>query len=115
MTKVKASTLDNLFDVETSTAMQDILVIKVNHHVMQRFVMAYQAGRPVNLVKAAKHEVVSVPIPIFNTNRSIHQSQKSPLVKSILKSAKVLRQLIFQKQLKQIYNMSLVAWFTFIL
>ena len=51
MTKVKASTLDNLFDVETSTAMQDILVIKVNHHVLQRFVMAYQAGRPVNLVK----------------------------------------------------------------
>ena len=59
MTKVKASTLDNLFDVETSTAMQDILVLKVNHHVLQRFVMAYQAGRPVKLVKAAKHEVVT--------------------------------------------------------
>ena len=60
MTKVKASTLDNLFDVETSTAMQDILVIKVNHHVLQRFVMSYQAGRPVNLVKAAKNEEGSI-------------------------------------------------------
>ena len=37
MTKVKASTLDNLFDVETSTVMQDILVIKVNHHILQSF------------------------------------------------------------------------------
>ena len=100
MTKVEASTLDYLFDVETSMAVQDILVIKVNHNVLQRFVMAYQDGRPINLVKVAKHEVVSVPIPIFNTNRSRHQSQKSPLVKSILKSAKLLRQLIFQKQLK---------------
>ena len=50
--------------------------------------MAYQAGRPVNLVKAAKHEVVSVPISIFNTDRSRRQSQKSPLVKSFLKFCK---------------------------
>ena len=34
MTKVKAPTLENLFDMETSTAMQDIQVIKVNRHVL---------------------------------------------------------------------------------
>ena len=74
--------------METSTAMQDIQVIRINRHVLQRFVMAYQAGRPVNLVKAAKHEVVSVPIPILNTERSRRQNQKSQLVKSILKFCK---------------------------
>ena len=76
LTKVKAPTLDKLFDVETSTAMQDIKLIKVNCHVLQRFVMAYQACRPVNLVKAAKLEVVSFPISIFNTDRSMRQSQE---------------------------------------
>ena len=57
MTKVKAPTLDNLFDVETSSAMHDKQVKKVNRQVLQRFVMAYQAGRPVELVKSAKHEI----------------------------------------------------------
>ena len=74
--------------METSTAMQDIQVIKINRHVLQRFVMAYQAGRPVNLVKATKHGVISVPISIFDTDRSRRQSQKSPLVKSFLKFCK---------------------------
>ena len=80
---MKAPTLGKLFDVETSTAMQDIKLIKVNHHVLRRFVMAYQACRPVNLVKAAKLEVVSVL-----TDRSRCQSQKSPLLKSIYKFRK---------------------------
>ena len=51
--------------------------------------MAYQAGRPVNLVKAAKHEVVSVPIPILNTERSRRQNQKSQLIKSIFKFCQI--------------------------
>ena len=85
MTKVKAPTLDNLFDVETSSAMHDKQVKKVNRQVLQRFVMAYQAGRPVDLVTSAKHEVLSIPIAIFNTDRSRRQGQKSPLVTSILK------------------------------
>ena len=85
---MKTPTLDKLFDVETSTTMQDIKLIKVNRRVLQRFVMSYQACRPVILVKAAMLEVVSFPISIFNTERSMRQSQKSPLLKSILKFCK---------------------------
>ena len=46
----------NLFDVETSITMQVKQVKKMNCQVLQRFVMAYQASRPVELMKSAKHE-----------------------------------------------------------
>lgn len=69
----------NLFDVETSITMQVKQVKKMNRQVLQRFVMAYQAGRPVDLVKSAKHEVLSIPISIFNTDSPRCQGQCLPL------------------------------------
>ena len=82
--KVKALTFANLFDVEKSNDLQENAVRSVNRNVLQRFIVSYQAGRQVDFVSAAKCEVLSVPISLFFTDKTIRTGSKSSLVKCIL-------------------------------
>ncbi len=52
----------------------------MNRTIFQRLVTAYDAKRPVNLAEVAVHELLSVPITIFEPSGSMRSGPKSTIV-----------------------------------
>ena len=77
MSEVNAPTFANLFDVEKQPGTQQQRVVTANRKVLQRIVTALQADRPVDLKAVARHEIMSVPLSIFNTDKTMRTGTKS--------------------------------------
>lgn len=69
LSKVKAPTFANLYDVQADKSGKE--VVSVNRTVLQRIITAYQAERPVDLPSITSHELIGVPISIFEANGSL--------------------------------------------
>jgi len=55
-------------------------VAKMDRHVMQRLIVAYEAGRPVDLSNVLKHELVFLPLSLTKTDSSLRTGNKSVLM-----------------------------------
>ena len=85
---VNSPTFINLFDTKpTSSEQTEIINDSIN--VLQRFCIVYLAERPVDLSHAAKHEMLSVPLSMFHTNKTMRMVNKADLVNHIRESANV--------------------------
>ena len=58
-------------------------VISADRSILQCLVTAYDAKRPVNLEEVAAHELMNVPIAIFQPNGSIRSGTKSTMVQPL--------------------------------
>ena len=83
MTKTKAPTFANLFDVKNEQAGDSGDTMKANRKVLQRVAAAYHAGQPVDLKEICKSESLSVPLAIFNTDKTMRTGNKSELATQI--------------------------------
>ena len=88
MKKVNTPTFINLFDAEP-TPSEQTEIINASRNVLQRFCVAYQAERHVDLSHAAKHEMLSVPLSMFHTDKTMRTGNKADLVNHIRESANV--------------------------
>ena len=89
MKKNKSPTFTNLYDVKFSANSQQKKVTNESQKVLQRICVAYKAGREVDLKLAASHEIMSVPISLFNEDKTMRSGNNSDLMKLIRSSAKV--------------------------
>ena len=86
---VNAPTFINLFDTKP-TSSEQIEIINASRNVLQHFCVAYQAERPVvDPSHAAKHEMLSVPLGMFHTDKTMRMGNKADLVNLIRESANV--------------------------
>ena len=80
LTKVKAPTFANLYDVASEKGKKGAEPVSINRSILQRLVTAYEAKRPVNLKEVASHELMHIPISIFETSGKIRSGAKSTMV-----------------------------------
>ena len=78
----------NLFDIEPTDSGRNEAV-NVSRDVMRRFCVAYEAKRPVDIKRAASHEMSTVPLNTFHTDKTMRPGNKSDLVNNVYDSAKV--------------------------
>ena len=85
MTKTKAPTFANLFDVKNEQASSSGNTLKADRKILQRVAAAYHAGQPVDLNEICKSESLAVPLAIFNTDKTMRTGNKSELAAQIRK------------------------------
>lgn len=51
----------------------------MDRNILQRLIIAYRAGRKVNLRRIMQHELMPVPLALATTNGSLHSTNKSLL------------------------------------
>ena len=77
MSRTNPKTFANLFDVSTDISGKPGDTLKGNRKILQRVAAAYEAGQPVDLKEVVKSESLSVPLSIFNTDRTMRGGNKS--------------------------------------
>ena len=88
MKRVNTPNFPNLFDIEPTDSGRNEIV-NVSRDVMRRFCVAYKAKSPVDIKKAASHEMSTVPLNTFHTDKTMRPGNKSDLVNNVYDSAKV--------------------------
>ena len=89
MTKINAPTFSNLFDIEKKPGTPQQQVVSANRKVLQRIVTAYQADRHIDMKEVARHEIMSVPLSLFNTDQTMRKGTKSILLDCIMTTADI--------------------------
>ena len=89
MTKINAPTYSNLFDVVKQPDNPQTQVVSANRKVLQRLVAAFQAQRNPNMEEVARHELMAVPLSLFNTDKTMRKGMKSRLMDAILTTTQV--------------------------
>ena len=91
-------------------------MIDADRSVLQRLYIAREAGRTFDLTSVLSHELMSVPLALAETNRSLRTGDKAYLLIWILKSAFVnigishiakknrYKQMLFKKRLSMIFS-----------
>jgi len=85
MLKSKVLTFRSLCVISKDAAKKKTEVLKSDRQIFQRLIMAYQAGRPVDLDNILKHELVKVPPSIAEENGSLRSGNKAMLVDVLTK------------------------------
>ena len=85
MLKSKVLTFSSLYVISKDAAKKKTEVLKSDRQIFQRLIMAYQAGRPVDLDNILKHELVKVPPSIAEENGSLRSGNKAMLVDVLTK------------------------------
>ncbi len=86
MHKNNAPTFDSLYQVVKSSKEKDkATILRADRNVLQRLIIAYEAGRKVDLHSVLKHELMPVPVALAEMNGCLRTGQKSVLA-DILKS-----------------------------
>ena len=80
----KAQTFSTLYDVdkESNKTVKE-KTVKADRGILQRLVIAYEAGRPVNLQQILQHELMPVPISLAAMNGSLLSGNKSLLADTL--------------------------------
>jgi len=79
--KAKALTFASLYDVQvaSNTSKGKMETLKADRNFTQRLIMAYRAGRPVDLNNILNHELMKVPVSIADTSGTLRTGTKSIL------------------------------------
>jgi hypothetical protein len=83
--KNKAKTFVSLYEVQNPSTKGKQDTIKVDRNILQRLLTAYRAGRQVNLENILKHELMTIPLSLANTDGSLHSTNKSILANMLTK------------------------------
>ena len=79
-----APTFCTLYKVVKNTKDKDKkVVLKADRNVLQRLIIWYEAGRPVDLPSVLKHELLPMPLSIAEMNDTLRTGNKSVLVNVI--------------------------------
>lgn len=85
MHKNNAPTIDNLYQVvKSSKEKNKTTILRADRNVFQRLIIAYEAGRKVDLHSVLKYELLPVPVALAEMNGSLRTGQKSVLADLIL-------------------------------
>jgi hypothetical protein len=63
----------------TKSIVEKSKILRADRNILLRLVTAYKVGREVNISLIMKHELLPVPIAIFETNGSIKEGNKAGL------------------------------------
>ena len=83
--KNKALTFSNLYDIPRRSD-QKGKTLKADRSVLQRLLIAYEAGRKVDLESILQHELLPVPISIAEMDKSLRAGTKSILLDELTKN-----------------------------
>ena len=86
--KNKPLTFSSLYQCNTrnKAAGSKEKALKADRYVLQRLVMAYDAGRKVDLMEILKHELLPVPLSLTEMNGTLRTGSKSILCDVLLDS-----------------------------
>jgi len=82
MHKNNAPTIDNLHVYQVVKSSKDnnkTTILRADRNVLQRLIIAYEAGRKVDLHSVLKYELLPVPVALAEMNGSFRSGQKSVL------------------------------------
>ncbi|CAB4002170.1 5 -3 exoribonuclease 1 [Paramuricea clavata] len=80
MHKNNAITFDSLYQVaEGGKKKEKNTMLRADRSVLQRLIVAYGAGREVDLHNVLSHQLMSVPISLAETNGKLRTGQKAAL------------------------------------
>jgi len=80
MHKNNAPTIDNLYHVvKSSKEKNKTTILRADRNVLQRLIIAYEAGLKVDLHSVLKYELMPVPVALAEINDSLRAGQKSVL------------------------------------
>jgi hypothetical protein len=80
MHKNNALTFDSLYQVaKGGKEKEKNMILQADRSVLQRLIVAYGAGREVDLHSVLSHELMSVPISLADTNGKLRTGQKAVL------------------------------------
>ena len=80
MHKNNAPTFDSLYQVvKSSKEKVKATILRADRNVLQRLIIAYEAGRKVDLHSVLKYELMPVPVALAEMNGSLRTGQKSVL------------------------------------
>ena len=83
-------TFDSLYKVKTVIkAVEKSKILKADRNILQRLVIAYKAGRDVDLGRILKHELLPVPIAIADTGGSLKSGNKAVILDDVLRDVEV--------------------------
>ena len=83
-------TFDSLYKVQVvPKAVEKKKILKADRNILQRLVIAYKAGREVDLEQILKHELLPVPISIADTSGALKSGNKSVVLEDILQDVDV--------------------------
>jgi hypothetical protein len=85
-------TFESLYKVRVgSKAVDKRKIIKADRNILQRLILAYKAGREVDLRQILKHELLTVPISIasIDTSGSLKSGNKPVLQNEIQAGARI--------------------------
>ena len=86
MKKNNALTFDSLYRVVAGGKEKERnTILQADRSVLQRLIVAYGAGREVDLFNVLSHELMSVPISLAETNGKLRTGQKAPLADILAK------------------------------
>lgn len=73
-------TFDTLYQVVKSSKEKDkTKILRADRNVLQRLIVAYEAGRTVDLYSVLSHELMPVPVALAEMNGNLRSGQKSVL------------------------------------
>ena len=78
--KNKTLTFSSLYNMESKIQDKKVKTLKVDQSIMQRLIIASQAGRDLNLKEILKHELLPVPISLAEMNGYLRSGSKAMLV-----------------------------------
>lgn len=83
-------TFYSLYKVKTVIkAVEKSKILKADRNILQRLVIAYKAGRDVDLGRILKHELLPVPIAIADTSGSLKSGNKAVILDDVLRDVEV--------------------------
>ncbi len=81
--KNNAPTFNELYKVKVGAKVSAEKVVKADRGVMQRLIVAYEAGRKVDLRNILKHELLPVPLALAEMNGNIRSGNKVDLLEEV--------------------------------
>ena len=81
MKRTNPVTFSSLYEVKKTDKQK--ISLKADRSVLQRLIISYEAGRTVDLDNILKHELMSVPLSLAETDGSLRTGQKSILTDEI--------------------------------
>lgn len=83
-------TFDSLYKIKTVIkAVEKSKILKADRNILQRLLIAYKAGRDVDLGRILKHEFLLLPIAIADTSGSLKSGNKAVILGDVLRDVEV--------------------------
>lgn len=79
-----ALTLAHLFQIPKEKNSKEVM--KADWDILRRLLVAYEAGRDVDLQSILRHELLPVPLALAEMNGNLRRGEKAPLLKLLTAS-----------------------------